>query len=109
MRGPSLIIAYSHCIAHGIDMTTAMRHQKTAVDSGHWLLYRYHPDRTANGENPLHLDSPAPRIPLKQYLYRENRFSMLAKSDPDTAKRLLQDAQADVDERWKFYDYLASQ
>ncbi len=106
--GPSLIIAYSHCIAHGIDMTTAMRHQKTAVDAGHWMLYRYHPERMAKGENPLHLDSSAPRIPLKQYLYRENRFSMLAASKPEVAKQLLQDAQDDVDQRWKLYKYLAA-
>ncbi len=107
--GPSLIIAYSHCIAHGIDMTTAMRHQKTAVDVGHWMLYRYHPERRANGENPLRLDSSAPRVPLKQYLYRENRFSMLAASKPNVAKQLLQDAQGDVDRRWALYEYLAAQ
>ena len=107
--GPSLIIAYSHCIAHGIDMTTAMRHQKTAVDAGHWLLYRYHPDRVADGEHALSLDSAAPRIPLGQYLYRENRFSMLAKSKPEAAKRLLQDAQRDAEQRRKRYERLATQ
>jgi pyruvate-ferredoxin/flavodoxin oxidoreductase len=107
--GPSLIIAYSHCIAHGIDMTTAMRHQKTAVDAGHWLLYRYHPEHAVAGAQPLSLDSAAPRIPLEQYLYRENRFSMLTKSKPEEAKRLLQEAQHDVDRRWKLYEHLAAQ
>jgi pyruvate-ferredoxin/flavodoxin oxidoreductase len=107
--GPSLIIAYSHCIAHGIDMTTAMRHQKTAVDAGHWLLYRYHPERTADGDHPLSLDSAAPRIPLGQYLYRENRFRILTKSKPEEAKRLLQEAQHDVDRRRQHYERLAAQ
>jgi pyruvate-ferredoxin/flavodoxin oxidoreductase len=107
--GPSLIIAYSHCIAHGINMTTAMRHQKTAVDAGHWLLYRYHPERRAEGEHPLSLDSPAPHIPIQEYLYRESRFNMLTKSKPEEAKRLLQEAQNDAERRWKQYAYLAAQ
>jgi pyruvate-ferredoxin/flavodoxin oxidoreductase len=107
--GPSLIIAYSHCIAHGIDMTTAMRNQKTAVDAGHWLLYRYHPERTAAGDQPLSLDSAAPHVPIHQYLYRENRFSMLTQSKPDEARRLLQEAQHDVDRRRKLYEHLAAQ
>jgi pyruvate-ferredoxin/flavodoxin oxidoreductase len=107
--GPSLIIAYSHCIAHGINMTTAMQHQKAAVEAGQWLLYRYHPQRAASGDSPLHLDSPAPRLPLDRYLYRENRFQMLTKSHPEEAKRLLQQAQDDVNRRWQFYAYLAAQ
>jgi pyruvate-ferredoxin/flavodoxin oxidoreductase len=90
-------------------MTTAMRHQKTAVDAGHWLLYRYHPEHAVAGAQPLSLDSAAPRIPLEQYLYRENRFSMLTKSKPEEAKRLLQEAQHDVDRRWKLYEHLAAQ
>jgi pyruvate-ferredoxin/flavodoxin oxidoreductase len=106
--GPSLIIAYSHCIAHGINMTTAMQNQKAAVDAGQWLLYRYHPDRAAKGENSLQLDSPAPKIPLEKYMYMENRFKMLTKSHPEDAKRLLKEAQDDVNERWKFYEYLAA-
>jgi pyruvate-ferredoxin/flavodoxin oxidoreductase len=106
--GASLIIAYSHCIAHGIDMTTAMQNQKAAVDAGQWLLYRYHPDRAARGENPLQLDSHAPKIPLEKYMYMENRFKMLTKSNPDDAKRLLQEAQDDVNARWKLYEYLAA-
>jgi pyruvate-ferredoxin/flavodoxin oxidoreductase len=106
--GPSLIIAYSHCIAHGINMTTAMQNQKAAVDAGQWLLYRYHPERAARGENPLHLDSRAPKIPIEQFLYMENRFKMLTKSKPEEARRLLEEAQNDVQTRWRMYEYLAA-
>ena len=106
--GPSLIIAYSHCIAHGINMTTGMRNQKAAVDSGQWLLYRFNPDRAAQMENPLQLDSRAPKIPLEQYMYLENRFKMLTKSHPDEAKELLAQAQNDVHTRWHYYEYMAS-
>jgi pyruvate-ferredoxin/flavodoxin oxidoreductase len=106
--GPSIIIAYSHCIAHGINMATAMKNQKAAVDSGQWLLYRYNPDRAANGENPLTLDSNAPKIPVKEYLNMENRFKMLEMSNPETAKELFAQAQQDVHTRWAMYEYLAS-
>ncbi len=106
--GPSLIIAYSHCIAHGINMATAMQNQKAAVDSGQWLLYRYNPDLTDKGENPLQLDSRAPKIALEQYLYRENRFKMLTKSHPQEAKQMLKESQQDVYNRWHFYEYFAS-
>ncbi|MBD2445747.1 pyruvate:ferredoxin (flavodoxin) oxidoreductase [Nostoc sp. FACHB-152] len=106
--GPSLIIAYSHCIAHGINMSTAMQNQKAAVDSGQWLLYRYHPERIQQGENPLQLDSHTPKIPIEKYMYLENRFKMLTKSDPEIAKQLLQVAQQDVNTRWQLYQYLAS-
>jgi pyruvate-ferredoxin/flavodoxin oxidoreductase len=106
--GASLIIAYSHCIAHGINMTTAMQNQKAAVDSGQWLLYRYNPERSANGENPLQLDSMAPKIPVGRYMYMENRFKMLSKSKPEDAKRVLKEAQQDVDARWKLHEYLAA-
>ncbi|MFQ5864360.1 MAG: pyruvate:ferredoxin (flavodoxin) oxidoreductase [bacterium] len=106
-NGPSLIIAYSHCIAHGINMTTAMQNQKAAVDSGQWLLYRYHPEREKNGENPLQLDSRTPKIPVKEYLYMENRFKMLTKTDPEEAEKLFELAQQDVDTRWRLYEYLA--
>jgi pyruvate-ferredoxin/flavodoxin oxidoreductase len=107
-NGPSLIIAYSHCIMHGIDMGKGMRNQKAAVDSGQWLLYRYHPERAERGENPMSLDSRAPKIPLKDYLQMETRFKMLELSKPETAKILFKEAQADVNERWAFYEYLAS-
>ena len=106
--GPSLIIAYSHCIAHGINMQTAMRNQKAAVDAGQWLLYRYHPERGERGENPLQLDSRAPKLPVKEYLQLENRFKMLTFSQPQVARELWQEAQEDVNMRWAMYEYLAS-
>jgi pyruvate-ferredoxin/flavodoxin oxidoreductase len=106
--GPALIIAYSHCIAHGIDMTAGLQHQRAAVESGQWLLYRYNPDLTARGENPLLLESKAPRIPVAQYFELETRFKMLAQTQPEVARQLLAAAQADVDERWHLYQYLAA-
>ncbi|MHC0063331.1 pyruvate:ferredoxin (flavodoxin) oxidoreductase [Nostoc sp. UIC 10890] len=107
-QGPSLIIAYSHCIAHGINMSTAMQNQKAAVDSGQWLLYRFNPERIKQGENPLQLDSRTPKLPLEQYMYLENRFKMLTKSNQETAQHLLKEAQADVKTRWQIYQYLAA-
>jgi pyruvate-ferredoxin/flavodoxin oxidoreductase len=106
--GPSLIIAYSHCIAHGIDMTTGMSHQKDLVDSGRWLLYRYDPRLKQQGKNPLQLDSRSPKVPIESSLYSENRFKMLTKSKPAEAKRLLEEAQQDVRDRWQLYQYLAA-
>lgn len=106
--GPSLIIAYSHCIAHGINMTTAMQNQKAAVDAGQWLLYRYNPDLAAEGRNPMQLDSRRPKIPVEEYMNLENRFKMLFKSHPQEAKRLMKQAQEDVNKRRKFYEYLAA-
>ena len=106
--GPALIIAYSHCIAHGIEMSTALHNQKAAVDSGQWLLYRYNPDLADAGENPLVLDSRAPKMPVEQYMYMENRFRMLISSRPAEAKRLLEEAQQDVATRRKLYEYLAA-
>ncbi len=108
-EGPSLIIAYSHCIAHGINMTTAMNHQKELVTSGRWLLYRYNPNLKQEGKNPLQLDMRSPKKPVSQSLYAENRFKMLTKSKPDAAKQLLQEAQQDVNTRWQMYEYLAAQ
>jgi pyruvate-ferredoxin/flavodoxin oxidoreductase len=105
--GPSLIIAYSHCIAHGIDMAKGMDQQKLAMDSGHWLLYRYDPALKAEGKNPLQLDSRAPKIPLKDYVYNETRYRMLAQSDPEAAERLLVLAQEAVNERWQKYEQFA--
>ena len=106
-NGPSLIIAYSHCIAHGINMTTAMSNQKAAVDSAEWLLYRYHPDRAAQGENPLILDSRAPTRKVQDYMLMETRFKMLTKSKPDEARRLWREAQDDAVSRFRLYEYLA--
>jgi pyruvate-ferredoxin/flavodoxin oxidoreductase len=106
-NGPSLIIAYSHCIAHGINMTTAMSDQKVAVDSGQWLLYRYHPERTLAGENPLTLDSRTPTRKVRDVLQQQTRFKMLHKSRPEDAKRLWQQAQQDAEIRYRLYEYLA--
>jgi pyruvate-ferredoxin/flavodoxin oxidoreductase len=106
--GPSLIIAYSHCIAHGINLTTAMQNQKAMVESGRWLLYRYHPDLVKQGKNPLQLDSRTPRLPVEESMYLENRFKMLTKINPQVAKQLLQEAQNDVNTRWQMYQYLAA-
>jgi pyruvate-ferredoxin/flavodoxin oxidoreductase len=108
--GPSIIIAYSHCIAHGvaIDMGVGMRQQKSLVDTGQWLLYRFDPRRAAAGENPLQLDSPAAKAKIQEYLMSENRFKMLTKSKPEEAKKLFEKAQTDADLRWQFYAHLAS-
>jgi len=106
--GPSLIIAYSHCLMHGIDMSKGMRNQKAAVDSGQWPLYRYNPERAEQGENPMSLDSRAPKIPVKDYLHMETRFNMLEISKPEVAKVLFEEAQSDVNQRWALYEYLAS-
>jgi pyruvate-ferredoxin/flavodoxin oxidoreductase len=101
--GPSLIIAYSHCIAHGYDLRYGLEQQDAAVKSGHWPLYRYHPDRGIEGQNPFQLDSKAPSIPLEKYIYREGRYRMLTQSEPETAARLLELAQGDVKARWDKY------
>jgi pyruvate-ferredoxin/flavodoxin oxidoreductase len=108
--GPSLIIAYSHCIAHGIDLENGvgMRQQKAAVDSGHWLLYRYDPRRAATGSNPLQLDSQAARKKVAEFLLSENRFKMLTKSKPEDAKHFFEQAQADAESRWQLFSYLAA-
>ena len=107
-EGPSLIIAYSHCIAHGINMTTAMSHQKALVESGRWLLYRYNPELKEMGQNPLQVDSRSPKKGVEASMYAENRFKMLTKTKPQDAKRLLKEAQGDVDTRWAMYEYLAN-
>ncbi|MET0849787.1 MAG: pyruvate:ferredoxin (flavodoxin) oxidoreductase, partial [Candidatus Rokuibacteriota bacterium] len=106
--GPSLIIAYSHCIAHGFDLRHGMDQQKAATQSGHWPLLRYDPRRAAAGENPLQLDSSEPRLPLAQYLYNEARYAILAHSDPRTAARMLEAAEGDVQDRWRRYVHLAA-
>ena len=105
--GPSLIIAYSHCIAHGIDMAQGMAHQKLAVDSGRWLLYRYDPRRAERGEIPLQLDSPAPKRSLKEAMEQENRFRMLRYSQPERAQALVRQAQRELECRWATYRALS--
>ena len=106
-EGPSLIIAYSHCIAHGINMTTGLQNQKAAVESGQWVLYRFNPEKIDRGENPMTLDSARPRIPVEQYLLMENRFKMLTKVSPDAARELFKQSQQDADVRRRLYEYLA--
>ncbi|MBZ5727078.1 MAG: pyruvate:ferredoxin (flavodoxin) oxidoreductase [Acidobacteriia bacterium] len=106
-EGPSLIIAYSHCIAHGYDMAFGMDQQKAAVNSGYWPLFRYNPDLVAQNKNPFQLDSRPATIALKDYIYNETRYTMLAKSNPDQARKLLELAQEDVASHWRLYDYLA--
>jgi pyruvate-ferredoxin/flavodoxin oxidoreductase len=106
--GPSLIIAYSHCIAHGYNLRLGFDQQKLAVDSGAWVLYRFDPRRADEGLNPFQLDSKAPKIPLRDYAYNETRFKMLTQTMPQEAERLLGLAQKDVTERWHKYEQLAS-
>jgi pyruvate-ferredoxin/flavodoxin oxidoreductase len=105
--GPSLVIAYSHCIAHGIEMKKGMEQHKLAVDTGYWPLYRYDPRHGHAGEHPFHLDSRPPKLPLSEFTSREARFAMLARSRPADAKELAELAQHDVDERWHVYEQLA--
>ncbi len=106
--GPSLIIAYSQCIAHGIDMSKGMYQSKLAVDSGHWPLYRFDPRLAEQGKNPLQLDSKGPKIPLKDYVYNETRYRMLLQVDPEAAEELLQAAQREVERRWRRLQHLAT-
>jgi pyruvate-ferredoxin/flavodoxin oxidoreductase len=105
--GPSLIIAYSQCIAHGIDMAKGMRQQRLAVDSGYWPLYRYDPQLVEENKNPFQLDSSDPKIPLQEYIYTEGRYRMLQQSEPAVAKFLLGQAQKAVLRRWQQYKQLA--
>jgi len=107
--GPSLIIAYSHCIAHGYDLSFGIEQQKAAVNSGYWPLFRYNPDLVAQGKNPFQLDSRPPSIALKNYVYNETRYTMLAKSNPEEAQRLLKLAEEDVASRWKLYEHMSHQ
>lgn len=107
-EGPSLIIAYSHCIAHGINMGKGMQNQKAAVDSGYWQLFRFNPDLAKEGKNPFKLDSKGLKIPLKDYAYMETRYKMLTKSHPKNAELLMKEAQDDVTNKWKDYERMAS-
>jgi pyruvate-ferredoxin/flavodoxin oxidoreductase len=104
--GPSLVIAYSTCIAHGIDMSKSMTHQKDAVKSGYWPLYRFHPSDVEGGK-PFKLDSSAPSIPIASFVATETRFAVLQRTHPDRAAELAGLAQADADERWRYYEQLA--
>jgi pyruvate-ferredoxin/flavodoxin oxidoreductase len=106
--GPSLVIAYSHCIQQGLNLIYGLNQQKLAVDSGAWPLYRYNPTLAVEGKNPLALDSKAPKIALKDYIYNETRFSSLVRADEERAEKLLKLAQEDVNARWKQYEQMAA-
>jgi pyruvate-ferredoxin/flavodoxin oxidoreductase len=106
-NGPSIVIAYAHCIAHGIDMAQGMSREDAAVKSGHWLLYRYNPELIDQGKNPLKLDSKEPSIKFEEYAYAENRFRSLRAKDPERAEKLLALGQQDCDRRWNLYRQLA--
>jgi pyruvate-ferredoxin/flavodoxin oxidoreductase len=107
-EGPSMIIAYSHCINHGIDMRKGLEQQKLAVQSGYWPLYRYNPRLVEEGKNPLTIDSKDPTIPLEQYAYNETRYKMLTQSDEERAEMLLKQAAQDVKSRWELYKQMAA-
>ena len=106
--GPSIIIAYSSCIAHGYDLVHGLEQQKLAVQSGYWPLMRYNPDLRESGKNPFQLDSKAPAIRLKEYTYREARYTMLVRSNPELAAKLLEEAQDDVERQWRVYSARAA-
>ena len=105
--GPSLVIAYAHCIAHGIEMAQGMAQQKAAVDTGYWPLYRYDPRSSHLGEHPFTLDSRKPKLALHAFTDKEARFAVLKRANPEEADRLAALAQVDVDERWHVYEQLA--
>jgi pyruvate-ferredoxin/flavodoxin oxidoreductase len=106
--GPSIIIAYGHCIAHGYDLVHGLDQQKLAVQSGHWPLFRYNPMLAMQGKNPFVLDSKAPTVPLEKYIYNETRYTMLRQAHPEAAVELLKRAQEVVNERFRLYQYLAA-
>jgi pyruvate-ferredoxin/flavodoxin oxidoreductase len=107
-NGPSLIIAYSHCIAHGYDMARGLDQQKLAVQSGHWPMYRYDPRLAEQGQNPLVIESKEPSIPISQYAYNETRYKMLTQMNEDRAEELMKEAQHDAKARWTLYQQMAS-
>jgi pyruvate-ferredoxin/flavodoxin oxidoreductase len=106
--GPSLIIAYSHCIAHGFDMARGLDQQKLAVQSGHWPIYRYDPRLAEKGQNPLVIDSKEPSVPLSQYAYNETRYKMLTQMNEDRAEELMREAQQEAKARWTLYQQMAA-
>jgi len=108
-QGPSLILAYCHCIAHGYDLRKGLEQQKLAVESGYWPLIRYSPELREAGQKPFVLDSPRPRISLKAYAYNEMRYKILTKTHPDEAEHLMQVAQELVDLRWETYEHMAKE
>jgi pyruvate-ferredoxin/flavodoxin oxidoreductase len=107
-NGPSLVVAYAHCIAHGYDLVQGYEHQKQAVACGHWPLYRYNPDLKAQGQNPLQLDSKEPTVKFEDYAYSENRYRMLKGSKPEVAAELMKKAAQDAAERFNLVQQLAA-
>jgi len=107
--GPSLIIAYSHCIAHGINMAKGMEQQKLAVESGYWPLYRFDPRLRAEGKNPFQLDSKAPKVQFRDYAMNETRYRMLAQTDEEASEMLMHMAQDWINAKWKDLEYLAAE
>jgi pyruvate-ferredoxin/flavodoxin oxidoreductase len=105
--GTSVIVAYAHCIAHGYEMSEAIGQQERAVDSGYWPLFRYDPRRIAAGESPLKLDSASPKIELAQFMANETRFRQVQAANPEGFKKMLEQAQKDVKERYALYEQLA--
>ena len=105
--GPSMIVAYSHCINHGYNLRYGIRQQKLAVDSGAWLLYRYNPLLKKEGKNPLILDSKEPTVDIAEYMYREIRFRALRESNPERAERFLEQARQEAKEKYAYFKYLA--
>ncbi|MFZ9052775.1 MAG: pyruvate:ferredoxin (flavodoxin) oxidoreductase [Woeseiaceae bacterium] len=108
-QGPSLILAYSHCIAHGFDLAKGLQQQNLAAASGYWPLIRYNPALRAAGIKPFVLDSPRPSIPLKEYAYNEMRYRILTKTHPEEAEKLMQSAQESIELRWQTYEHMAKQ
>jgi pyruvate-ferredoxin/flavodoxin oxidoreductase len=108
-EGPSLILAYSHCIAHGYDLKDGLKQQKLAALSGYWPLLRYNPELRAAGKKPFVLDSPRPTIPLREYAYNEMRYKVLTKTHPEEAEKMMVMAQETVDRRWQTYEHLSKQ
>ena len=106
--GPSIILAYSHCIAHGYDMKDGLTQQQLLVKSGLWPLYRYNPANIEAGKNPLKLDSKKPSIPVTDFAYNEARYRVLTQNDESRAETLMQAAQDDVEARWKLYEQMAA-
>jgi pyruvate-ferredoxin/flavodoxin oxidoreductase len=106
--GPALILAYSHCIAHGFELRDGMKQQARATAAGYWPLFRYDPTLRRAGMNPFRLDSPRPRLELKDFAYRELRYNVLAKASPERAAEMLRQAQASVDERYRLYEDLST-
>jgi pyruvate-ferredoxin/flavodoxin oxidoreductase len=103
------VLAYSHCIAHGIDMRDGLHQQSRAVHSGYWPLLRFNPELKSNGENPFTLDCARPTLPFKEYAQRELRYRMVLRTNPAEAEALMARAEAAIARRWKLYEDLAQQ